>query len=266
MKRRILVALLALLPAFGIVTSCMDYGARAPEKIGADGLRLFITNEGNFMYGNASLSYYDIDSCGWRRGVPSHEYDQAGRCGPVDGDSQRAGVCCRQQFGRHIRHRSRYVRAQGNDRGTAFAPLHPFPERRKGLCDRLVRLAHHDHQSENVRNHRPHRREDSGQESAVDRADVQYGDFVFTNCWSYDNKILVIDTRTDSVVKYIEVGKQPTSLALDRFGKIWTVTDGGYPGSPYGQEAPDSTGSTPPPSRSIGLSCSGSATGRPRFV
>ena len=37
MKRRILVALLALLPAFGIVTSCMDYGARAPEKIGADG-------------------------------------------------------------------------------------------------------------------------------------------------------------------------------------------------------------------------------------
>jgi DNA-binding beta-propeller fold protein YncE len=67
---------------------------------------------------------------------------------------------------------------------------------------------------------------------------VQWGDYVYVNCWSYQNRILKIDTRTDTVVDELEVGIQPTSLVIDRNGKIWTITDGGYEGSPYGYEAP----------------------------
>ena len=67
---------------------------------------------------------------------------------------------------------------------------------------------------------------------------VQWGDYVYVNCWSYQNRILKIDTRTDAVVDELTVGIQPTSLVLDCNGKMWTITDGGYEGSPYGYEAP----------------------------
>ena len=53
--QRICFLLFCLLP----LGSCMkwDYGEMEDFSVSASGL--FITNEGNFMYGNASLSYYD---------------------------------------------------------------------------------------------------------------------------------------------------------------------------------------------------------------
>jgi DNA-binding beta-propeller fold protein YncE len=58
---------------------------------------------------------------------------------------------------------------------------------------------------------------------------VQYGHEVFTNCWSYSNRLLVLDTERDALADVIELtGWQPKSMALDARGKLWVVTDGGY--------------------------------------
>ena len=58
---------------------------------------------------------------------------------------------------------------------------------------------------------------------------VQVGKYVYTNCWSYSKKLLVIDTETDEMVREIPLSSwQPKSMKADKNGKLWVITDGGY--------------------------------------
>ncbi len=62
---------------------------------------------------------------------------------------------------------------------------------------------------------------------------IVYDTLVFVNSWSYDDKVLVINAKTDELVSKIEVLKQPHRMVIDRNGKIWVLCDGGYAGSDY---------------------------------
>lgn len=67
---------------------------------------------------------------------------------------------------------------------------------------------------------------------------VQIGSYVYCNCWSYQNRIIKIDTESDKVVDQLTVGIQPNSLVIDKYQRIWTLTDGGYENSIFGYEPP----------------------------
>ncbi len=227
--------ILPLFVLFLAVASCMDYDPFDKKPFNINGNVLFITNEGNFQYGNASLSYYNMET----RKVENDVFFRANgrKLGDVaqsmsiyDGNAyiviNNSGVVfvvdprTLEVLGGISNLTSpRYVHFVSNTKAyitDLYAPIitifNPETLQKTGTIDT------------------------KGHKSTEQM--VQYGKYVFTNCWSYDNKILVIDTETDQVVDEITVGVQPTSLVIDKHNQIWTITDGGYEGSPYGYEGP----------------------------
>ena len=205
----------------------------------AMGAGLFITNEGNFQYGNATLSYYDPAT----KQVQNEIFFRAN--GMKLGDVAQSMT---------IYDNKGWVVV--NNSHVIFAiDLNTFKE--VGRIENLTSPRYIHFLSDEkayvtqLWDNRifiinPKKYEITGyiqvpdmtMESGSTEQMVQYGKYVYCNCWSYQNRIIKIDTETDQVVDELKVGIQPTSLVMDKYNKMWTVTDGGYEGSPYGYEAP----------------------------
>ncbi len=233
MKRHLLL-LLTLLAA----VSCMKYGPREEEQFAADLSHrgVFVLCEGNYMYGNASLTYYDPESKS-----AENEVFARSNAFPLGDVAQSMtifdGLCW----------------VVVNNSGVIFA-IDPstFREVRRITGFTSPRYIHF------IDSHKAYVTQiwdpriyivDPGEcritgyietgmdfETGSTEMMVQIGDYVYVNCWSYQNRILKIDTRTDSVTQQLVVGIQPSSLVKDCNDKLWTITDGGYEGSPYGYE------------------------------
>lgn len=233
MKRGAKIA--AALAAMAAAVSCMEYGAWEEEDFDISSRGLFIMCEGNFCYDNASLSYYDTAT----GRVENEVFARAN--GMALGDVAQS-MSMHGGLGYIVVNNSGVVevidpstfKVRGQVTGLVSPRYVHFVSDTKAYVTDLYdpRITIFDPQTFKVTGHIDTRGHKSTEQM------VQWGRWVFTNCWSYDNKILVIDSETDTVTDSITVGIQPTSLVLDARGKIWTVTNGGYEGSPYGYEAP----------------------------
>ena len=225
---------------FFALCSCMDYGPTDEEDFDPDKAidGLFITNEGNFMYGNASLSYY-IPS---ERRVENEVFLRAN--GANLGDVAQSMVI-RGGLGYVVVNNSGIIFVIDIKTFKVTGTIGPFTSPRhihflsdtKAYVTQLwdSRIAVVDPSAYRITGYI-----ETGMEPGSESTEqmVRHGKYVFTNCSSYNRRILVIDSETDEVADEIGVGIQPVAMALDKYGKLWAITNGGYKGSPYGYEAP----------------------------
>ncbi len=215
----------------------MGYGPGDEEDFYV-GRGLFIVNEGNFGYGYASLSYYNPEA----KYIENEVFNRA--------NAQKLGDVAQSMT---IYNGIGWIVV--NNSGVVFA-VDPDTFREVGRITGLTSPRYIHFLSDekayvtqlwdprifivNPKTYEITGYVETGMDFSSGSTEqmVQWGRYVFTNCWSYQKRILKIDTVTDEVVAELEVGLQPTSLVLDGHGKMWTITDGGYRGSAFGYEAP----------------------------
>ncbi len=227
-----------------LAVSCMkDDGLWTPGDLDlqASPEGLFIINEGNFTYNNASVSYYDIE----KQEIYNDIFYNTNAL-PL-GDAA-TSMTINDSLGYIVLNNSGKVNIininsfeyAGKITGlTSPRYMHIINDNKAYISDMYSRSVTIVNPStfEIIGDIDVSNEESDFSQHSTEQM-VQYGKYIFTNCWSYDNKILVIDSNTDQMVDSIEVLIQPRSMVIDRFSKIWVLTDGGYQGSPYGYEAP----------------------------
>lgn len=198
----------------------------------------FVVNEGNFMYGNSSLSFVDLDNQ-----FAHNQIFYARNAAPLGDVAQSV----------NIRNGSMYIMV--NNSGKIYVADDNTMEFKGSITGlnspRYLEFISEDKAyvsdlySQSIHIISPLTYEKTGEINLeggrYNRSSERLllkGDTVFTNSWSNGKEILLINTRTDALVGSLEVGAQPQSMAFDSNGKLWVLCDGGYEGNPFFYEKP----------------------------
>ncbi len=216
------------------LSSCMKDDMRAITEFNASGQGVFIVCEGNFMYGNASLSYYDkindsVENTIFLRanGIPLGDVAQS----------------------LSVFDTLAYIVV--NNSGKIYSiNLNNF--RFSGIITELVSPRYmlilstnkafvSDMYSSTITMINPSKMETTGQiilnnessNNSIKSSEqmIVFNNMLYTNSWSYNDKVYVIDIDESELIDSIQVLVQPRKMLLDRYNKIWVLCDGGFAGS-----------------------------------
>jgi hypothetical protein len=192
---------------------------------------VFIINEGNLGYGNASLSYYEPDSFHISNSVFLKRNDF-----PV-GDALQSlnirdslGFLCVSNSGKIIVFNISNFQHIATIGGFTAPRYIEFLPGRKAIVSDLY----------------------SEQLSIVDLERITIsstlhlgrnseqmllaGNDLFVTSWSFSNKVYKIDAEKFKLIDALSTGIQPNSIVQDKEGYLWVLTDGGYEGNSIGHE------------------------------
>ncbi len=221
-----------------VLSSCMKNTTSSPLHENKKGHDVFIINQGNFGYGNSSLSYYDPVA----KTVINNVF--YGTNGLPLGDVANSMVT-RDSLGYIVVNNSGKIYIINENTFQYVGKITGFTSPRNmcfisdskayvtDMYSKTIQVVNPKTMqitdSINIDNHNPDFTQHTSEQV------VLYNGLAFVNSWSYDDKILVVNTNTDQVVDSITVTKQPNTMVLDKNDHLWVLSDGGYSGSPYGQ-------------------------------
>ncbi len=220
-----------ILMSLFILSQCSENGTPYGEYDSGEGV--FICNEGNFTYGNSSLSFYDPVT----KEVSNQVFFNANGFPP--GDVMQSMVI-RDQTGFVVINNSGKILVINVDDFRVLSTVNGLTSPRYICMVSATKAYVSDLYSPFITIMDPgsfqvtgHIKTGRGTEHMV-----KSGNFAYACNWSYGDKVYKIDCRQDLLTDSLTVALQPNSMAKDIHEKLWVLSDGGYPGIPGGQQKP----------------------------
>ena len=185
---------------------------------------IFISCEGNFMYGNGSLSFYNMEN----RKVTNQLF-YARNNAPLGDVVQSLSMFQNRLFivvnnsGKIYIADAETAEYQGSVTGLTSPRYIHFISDEKAYISDLY--------STEITIINPVSYEITGKidlNGHTSEQMVQIGKYVFVSAWSNDEYILIIDAETDELIHKMKVPYQPKDLEVDTNGKIWVLSEGSY--------------------------------------
>lgn len=185
----------------------------------ADG-GLFVVNEGNFMYGNATLTYYDT----LKREVQNDLFYKVN--GLPLGDVAESMTIWNSHGYVVVNNSGKiYVMDTGNGKYTGKITGLTSPRFINFVNDQKAYVT--DLYAGKISIINPTTNLITGSVACPSHSSteemVQFGNQLFVTCWTAGKTVLVINMNTDQIISEITTGEQPCGIVLDRYNKIWVL-------------------------------------------
>ena len=207
--------------------SCKKQGEQQPvQEYNQQTNGVFICNEGNFTFGNASLSYFDLE----KNEIHNQVFYNANNFPLGDVLQSMAikdslGFVVINNSGKVFVMNTRTFKYVATIDGLVSPRYITFINENKAYLSDLY--------DPNITIFNPNTFQVTGTVKLgrpVEKMLLHEGK-VYATSWSYSNWVYKIDAENDKVLDSLEVAFQPNGIVLDKNEKIWVLSNGGYNGS-----------------------------------